>query len=100
MWQCFEYDELGSTNDEAVRLSASGDGRCLAVTAKRQTAGRGRRGRNWQSLEGNLFLSLALPFDLKNCGALVLVSGLALLQAVKNSIRRPISSSNGPTTSC
>ena len=24
MWQCFEYDELGSTNDEAVRLSASG----------------------------------------------------------------------------
>lgn len=83
MWQCFEYDELGSTNDEAVRLSASGAGRCLAVTAKRQTAGRGRRGRNWQSLEGNLFLSLALPFDLKNCGALVLISGLALLQAVK-----------------
>ena len=30
-----------------------------------------------------MFLSLALPFDLKNCGALVLVSGLALLQAVK-----------------
>ena len=62
MWRYFEYEELTSTNDEALALTASAGGEKLAVTATRQTGGRGRRGRSWVSLEGNLFMSLALPF--------------------------------------
>ncbi len=32
-----------------------------AVTAKRQSAGRGRRGHQWYSPEGNLYLTITLP---------------------------------------
>lgn len=83
MWRYFEYEELTSTNDEALALTASAGGEKLAVTATRQTGGRGRRGRSWVSLEGNLFMSLALPFAAEKSAALVLISSLSLLEAVK-----------------
>ncbi|MCZ6637837.1 MAG: biotin--[acetyl-CoA-carboxylase] ligase [Alphaproteobacteria bacterium] len=52
--------EVTSTNDEAVRLAATGAEEGTLITAIRQTSGRGRRGRTWQSPEGNLYLSLIL----------------------------------------
>ncbi|MGF1609513.1 MAG: biotin--[acetyl-CoA-carboxylase] ligase [Kiloniellales bacterium] len=58
-------DEVDSTNEEAKRLAAQGAEDGTLVWARRQTAGRGRRGRSWQSLAGNLFLSLVLRPD---CG--------------------------------
>jgi BirA family transcriptional regulator, biotin operon repressor / biotin---[acetyl-CoA-carboxylase] ligase len=52
-----EFEEIGSTNDEAKRLAEQGAAHGTIITAKRQTAGRGRRGRVWVSPEGNLHLS-------------------------------------------
>lgn len=54
------FDEIGSTNDEAIRLAEAGAAHGTVVTAKRQTAGRGRRGRAWTSPEGNMHLSIVL----------------------------------------
>jgi BirA family transcriptional regulator, biotin operon repressor / biotin---[acetyl-CoA-carboxylase] ligase len=54
------YDTLGSTNDEAKRLARAGAAEGLVVTAERQTAGRGRRGRHWSSPAGNLYASIVL----------------------------------------
>ena len=52
--------EIDSTN-EACRLRAlAGDEAGLVIRADRQTAGRGRRGRSWNSPEGNLYASLLL----------------------------------------
>jgi len=51
---------VGSTNDEAKRLAQSGAPEGTLVWALEQTAGRGRRGRPWQSPPGNLYLSLLL----------------------------------------
>jgi BirA family biotin operon repressor/biotin-[acetyl-CoA-carboxylase] ligase len=56
-------DEAGSTNAEAQRLAAEGAPDGTIVWARRQTAGRGRRGRGWTSEEGNLYLSLLLRPD-------------------------------------
>jgi BirA family biotin operon repressor/biotin-[acetyl-CoA-carboxylase] ligase len=53
----FEIDEVNSTNDEARRMAAAGAVPPFWVRADRQTAGRGRRGRSWVGLAGNLFLS-------------------------------------------
>jgi len=53
-------DICGSTNDEAKALARDGAPEGTLVWAKRQEAGRGRRGRSWISSEGNLFLSLIL----------------------------------------
>ncbi len=50
--------EIDSTNDEARRRAESGADGGLVVTADRQTAGRGRRGRNWNSPDGNLYCSI------------------------------------------
>ncbi len=52
----FHYDELDSTNDEAVRLLLSNPPPFF-VTASKQSAGRGRMGRRWHSPEGNLYLT-------------------------------------------
>jgi BirA family biotin operon repressor/biotin-[acetyl-CoA-carboxylase] ligase len=49
-----------STNDDARRLAEAGCPHGTWVSAKRQSAGRGRLGRQWSSLEGNLFLSIVV----------------------------------------
>jgi BirA family biotin operon repressor/biotin-[acetyl-CoA-carboxylase] ligase len=53
-------DEVDSTNAEARRRAEAGDARHgpLWITALRQTAGRGRRGRVWESGSGNLAATL------------------------------------------
>ena len=54
------YDELDSTNAEARRRAEAGDPGPVWITAARQTAGRGRRGREWRSSQGNLAATLLL----------------------------------------
>lgn len=48
------FDDIDSTNAEARRLAESGERGPLWITALRQHAGRGRRGRSWETGEGNL----------------------------------------------
>ena len=52
------YDELDSTNAEARRRAEAGDGGPVWITAARQTAGKGRRGREWRMASGNLAATL------------------------------------------
>ena len=52
--------EIDSTN-EACRLRAlAGEVAGLVIRADRQSAGRGRRGRHWNSPQGNLYTSILL----------------------------------------
>lgn len=48
------FDEIDSTMLEARRRAERGEVGPVWLIARRQTAGRGRRGRTWASLEGNL----------------------------------------------
>jgi BirA family biotin operon repressor/biotin-[acetyl-CoA-carboxylase] ligase len=52
--------EVDSTNEEARRRAEGGEAGPLWITAERQTAGRGRRGRAWEMMEGNLAATLLL----------------------------------------
>lgn len=52
-------DQVDSTNDWLWRLGKTDNIHAVACFANKQTAGRGRRGHHWQSLEGNIHLSLA-----------------------------------------
>jgi BirA family biotin operon repressor/biotin-[acetyl-CoA-carboxylase] ligase len=60
-----DYAELDSTNEEARRLAEAGGAEHgpLWITAARQTAGRGRRGRAWETPAGNLATTLLLRPD-------------------------------------
>ncbi len=53
-----ELDKVDSTNAEALRRASSGERGPLWIMAHRQTAGRGRSGRRWQSGDGNLMATL------------------------------------------
>jgi BirA family biotin operon repressor/biotin-[acetyl-CoA-carboxylase] ligase len=55
-----QHNELDSTNSEACRLAEAGEPGPLWITAAYQTAGRGRRGRAWDSGSGNLAATLLL----------------------------------------
>lgn len=81
-WQWFDYEEVGSTNDVANSLTKAADGGKYVVTSVRQTGGRGRRGRKWDSLEGNLFMSMAFETELKNAGQIVFLVSLSLLETL------------------
>lgn len=56
-------DETDSTNAEARRRAADGIRGPLWIATRRQTAGKGRRGRSWEGGEGNLFATLLLVTD-------------------------------------
>jgi BirA family biotin operon repressor/biotin-[acetyl-CoA-carboxylase] ligase len=78
------FDTLDSTMDEARRRAADGTPAPLWIWTRRQTAGRGRRGRVWRSGEGNLLCTLLLrPGRGAAEGALLsFVSAVALLDAL------------------
>jgi BirA family transcriptional regulator, biotin operon repressor / biotin---[acetyl-CoA-carboxylase] ligase len=57
------FFEIDSTNDEARRRAAAGAPAGLVIWADRQSAGRGRQGRAWQSPPGNLYCSILLRPD-------------------------------------
>lgn len=57
----FHYDTIDSTNEQARLLADQHPEQVLLVTAETQTAGRGRRGRSWQSPRGGVWMSLVWP---------------------------------------
>lgn len=78
---CLHHLEtVGSTNDEAAKLALAGAPSRTIILADRQTAGRGRLGRQWQSASGNLHASIILRPDcsLQKAAQLSLLAGVAL----------------------
>lgn len=55
-------DSIDSTNEEARRLAAAGEGGPLWIAARQQVAARGRQGRPWATEPGNLAATLLLPW--------------------------------------
>ncbi|MEL7197213.1 MAG: biotin--[acetyl-CoA-carboxylase] ligase [Pseudomonadota bacterium] len=91
-----EVEETGSTNaDLLVRLSA---GETVAerywLRAVRQTGGRGRLGRKWESPSGNLFCSTVVNLNSEDhlAHTLSFVAGLAVADTLRRSLlpRTPI----------
>ena len=56
--------EIDSTSAEAARRAHGGDFGPVWLQADRQTAARGRNGRDWAAPEGNLYATLLVPCDL------------------------------------
>lgn len=74
------FEELDSTNAEARRRAEAGEAGPVWIAARRQTAGRGRRGRAWSTETGNLAATLLLTTDRSPAEAaqLTFVTALAL----------------------
>ena len=81
------FSEIDSTNSEAERLISNGIADVQLVIADAQSAGRGRRGRDWVSPSGSgLYLSLVYPFSVGTFGlqGLSLVTALSAHAAIRN----------------
>jgi BirA family biotin operon repressor/biotin-[acetyl-CoA-carboxylase] ligase len=76
------YDELDSTNAEARRRAEAGEAGPVWITARTQTAGRGRRGRAWSTDEGDLAATLLMTTEVPAAEA-AQVSFLAALAAAE-----------------
>ena len=85
------FDELDSTNEEAKRLARAGGCHGAVIWAKKQSAGRGRQGRNWVSDEGNLFVSVLLKPEkpLAELAELSFVAALAVQEAIAPMLSAP-----------
>lgn len=78
------YEEIDSTNDEARRLAEGGAAHGAFIWAHRQTNGKGRRGREWISHDGNLFVSILLEPDcqVSRIPQLSFVASLAIADSI------------------
>lgn len=79
------FNEIDSTVLEARRRAERGEVGPTWLIARRQTAGRGRRGRSWASLEGNLlatylFATERLPGQIALLG---FASGVAIAERIE-----------------
>jgi BirA family transcriptional regulator, biotin operon repressor / biotin---[acetyl-CoA-carboxylase] ligase len=80
--------ELDSTNSELMRRARSGRTEPVLLVAERQTAGRGRLGRSWQSAAGaSLTFSLGLPLAPPDWSGLSLAVGASVAESLHPEVR-------------
>ena len=80
------YEELASTNLKALELAKQGAAGGTVVVAARQTAGRGRMRRKWESPEGKgLWFSVILrpTIAAEYCAQITLLAAVAAAQALQ-----------------
>ncbi len=78
------HETLSSTNTEALARARSGETGPLWITARQQTAGRGRHGKEWVSTPGNLYATLLVcdPAAPERAPELSFVAALAVHDAI------------------
>jgi len=103
-WPTLSLDvlpEVGSTNTELMDRGRRGETWPTALVAASQTAGRGRRGRDWAAQPGDtLTCSLGLPLQLDDVpgggSALSLAVGLSLAQSLDRALQARHALGQGP----
>jgi BirA family transcriptional regulator, biotin operon repressor / biotin---[acetyl-CoA-carboxylase] ligase len=87
----FLFPEISSTQEETKRRAVQGEKEGLLVVGDKQTAGRGRLGRSWESPVGGLWFSLLLrpavmPAQIPS---LPLVAALSLVRVLREETGLP-----------
>lgn len=80
------FDETGSTNDEIKKRAEKGAEEGLLIVADRQTKGKGRRGRSWDSFGGvNIAMSCLLRpgFSPDTAPMLTIVMAISVMQGIE-----------------
>ena len=80
--------EIDSTNTELMRRIRAGRAEPTLLVAERQTAGRGRLGRQWQADAGaSLTFSLSLPLSPQDWSGLSLAVGVSVADSLHSAIK-------------
>ena len=86
------YKKVKSTNDVAMKLIKRNISEPTLITTEKQTNGRGRIGKKWVSLKGNLFITLFFEFDQKkiNFKQFAVLNAFLLKKVISNIISKKI----------
>ena len=86
------YKKVKSTNDVAMKLIKRNILEPTLITTEKQTNGRGRIGKKWISLKGNLFITLFFEFDQKkiNFKQFAVLNALLLKKVISKIISKKI----------
>ncbi len=87
------YESIGSTNTEIRNLAEKGAKEGTLAVADMQTAGRGRRGRDWLMTPGNMlaFSFLLRPnFSPDSASMITILAAVAILRAVEKNSDYPV----------
>lgn len=91
LWPGFSVEVLptiDSTNSELMRRARAGQREPTLLVALEQSAGRGRRGKSWQSRPGaSLTFSLGLPYQPADWSGLSLAVGVSLAESLHPEVR-------------
>ena len=87
-----KYKKVKSTNDVAMKLIKRNFLEPTLITTEKQTNGRGRIGKKWISLKGNLFITLFFEFDQKkiNFKQFAVLNAFLLKKVISNIISKKI----------
>ena len=87
-----KYKKVKSTNDVAMKLIKRNILEPTLITTEKQTNGRGRIGKKWISLKGNLFITLFFKFDQKkiNFKQFAVLNAFLLKKVISNIISKKI----------
>lgn len=96
-YRLLAFDEIDSTNAEGMRLAGTGETGPLWIWALTQKLGRGRSGRIWTSVPGNLYASLLIRLDCPPdvVHQLSLLAGVAAHDAIRSAASRAGSTVSG-----
>jgi BirA family biotin operon repressor/biotin-[acetyl-CoA-carboxylase] ligase len=84
------FTEIGSTNDEGLRLAEAGAAEGTTVVAAAQSAGRGRLGRSWFSPAGSGLYASIIIRDPRVIPLLTLAAGVAFAEAIRAATALPV----------
>ncbi len=86
-----QVEVVGAVDSTNARLAGSGNIHGRALVAEAQKSGRGRRGRNWLSPPGGIYLSLGRNFEsgLAGLSALSLMVGLSAARVINQQCKVP-----------
>jgi len=79
--------QVDSTNTELMRRARAGRLEPVLLVAERQSAGRGRLGRDWHSEASSLTFSLGLPLSVCDWSGLSLAVGVSVAQSLHPDLR-------------
>jgi len=85
-------ESAGSTNDVLCELTESEAPEGTVVIAERQTAGRGRRGRRWESPAGGAWFSILLrpPIRIDSAGCVSVLLAVSIAQSLRDWLKLPV----------
>lgn len=81
LWNWYDLPEVTSTND--IIKEFSNNDMPVVISAVEQTGGRGRRGRKWEPVAGNLYFTFSLEFPLSELSRYVCLIGLSIAKTIR-----------------